>query len=152
MKTIPIIIGFFVTAFGVHSINKSSSTDLTDGAYFNSEVVRISNLAKGLDFKVCGYEGFVIMCERLDLEIYRDTTGQFCKGHLACATDKIVVFETDWCDPCIVDIFFHEIGHVVLGHYGDDNKDAEVQADYFSFEVLKSLNITARCDRRYLYD
>lgn len=133
--------------------SENNAQEGTNGLVFQTAVNRAIELSIGLEFKECAKEDFEEVCRRAGIELHEDISHEFCPDiAMGCASDSKIFICVDWCYSCINNVFFHELGHILLRHYGsgkDYETEKEVEADYFGSEVMEQLGLPLNhCDRR----
>lgn len=118
----------------------------TRGAVMTENVLKVSNLMKDLDFD-CGGTGYGELTDKLNLVLIWEDRRDDAWGKTN--------FDTIWmylppCDPLAKGTYFHEIGHVVLSHEKEEDYEyAQSEANYFAYEMLKTLGEKSPDDRKY---
>lgn len=128
--------GFFFLVLG-----KSPSGD-TPGSQMQKQVDRVSSIAKGINLS-CDNSDLHYIAQELGLELHWDSL-KARPDYWGYARRNEVHMEIEGCHPCTKSVFFHEVGHILLGHTtGGCTKDyesqMEVEANYFAYYVFEKI-------------
>lgn len=138
-----------VTAFAFHFLlgeeSEPTPTGATTGATLQYHVDRVAKIAKGVDW-TCDSYAFEHVTDRLGLSLHWDTVEISEQGAWAFAVRDEVHMQIGVCHRVAQEVFFHEVGHILMGHCGPRKAISytgakEVEADHFSLYVMEGASL-----------
>lgn len=154
MKTLYYLTSMLITLFLVRMMHVNKHENTTRGANLERKVKMVVHISKDYDLDKCETKSYEYICDELGINLYWSIPNAEQKkaGRLAYASGNDVVMLISRCDYYVNEVFFHEIGHILLGHQGENHhldyeEVKEVEADYFSMYVMDKLGIDPKWDR-----
>ena len=153
MKAFILMIG---TALMFHFLlgeeSQPAPTGETLGAVMQSHVDKVSTIAKEVDW-ICNTYPFSYVVDHLNIEIHWDTVDIIEQGAFAFAIDREVHMQIGVCHPAVIEVFFHEVGHILMGHCSNRQNISysdimEEEANYLSMYIMNELGLEP-FDRRF---
>ncbi len=143
MKTVIPFASIIILAFAYHfTAHKSQERHKlkTIGAQMEIQSDKVAQVASRVNFNY-STEPYNEISKQLGIKLYWDTLNPKIEDALAYAFENEIYMQIGVTHPCIKSTFFHEIGHILMGHHKSNCKkdywtELEVEADYFAYYVL----------------
>lgn len=122
--------------------------ELTRGAKMDLHIYEFTNLIKDLDFNCENLNAYEVVCDLIGVDlVWEEKIVLRDEKRIGGQTNgKWIRIYVDPCNPFADQIFFHEVGHVLLRHLDKDIRsllsleEREGEADYFSFQVIELMD------------